>query len=170
VIEGDILAFRGIPFAAPPLGSLRWKPPTTPTAWSGVRDASTFGNKCPQINSGKPAGNEDCLFLNVFTSSLNPEDENEGRRQPVMVFFHGGGNKQGSSSQHPFDDPLLATHGVIVVTAEYRLGALGFFAHPLVTIEGGGSSGNYGLMDMIAGCLLGFGTISRRLPGIPSAS
>jgi para-nitrobenzyl esterase len=150
VIEGDILAFRGIPFAAPPLGSLRWKPPASPTAWSGIRDASTFGNKCPQINAGKPAGNEDCLFLNVFRSSLSTEDENEGRGQPVMVFFHGGGNKQGTSGQSLFNNPLLATHGVIVVTAEYRLGALGFFAHPLLTIEGGGASGNYGLMDMIA--------------------
>jgi para-nitrobenzyl esterase len=150
VIEGDILAFRGIPFAAPLLGSLRWKPPATPTSWSRIRDASTFGNKCPQINSGKPAGNEDCLFLNVFRSSLSTEDENEGRGQPVMVFFHGGGNKQGSSSGQPYKNPLLATHGVIVVTAEYRLGALGFFAYPLLTIEGGGASGNYGLMDMIA--------------------
>lgn len=149
VIEGNIRAFRGIPFAAPPLGDLRWRPPAPPLRWGGIRDASVFGNECTQIPfSGQLAGSEDCLVLNVFTSAHSDEEDDDG--QPVMVFFHGGGNFRGSTQQRPFDDPLLATHGVIVVTAEYRLGALGFFAHPLLTIEGGGASGNYGLMDQIA--------------------
>ena len=132
--------------SAPPVGALRWKPPAPPPGWSGIRDASAFGNKCPQFGATGPIGNEDCLFLNVFKSAQGEGDDDE----PVMVFLHGGGNQGGSSSGRRFDDPALATHGVIVVTAQYRLGALGFFTHPLLTIEGGGSSGNYGLMDQIA--------------------
>lgn len=146
VIEGNLRAFRGIPFAAPPVGNLRWKAPAPPVAWQGVRDASTFGNVCPQINyNNQLVGNEDCLVLNIFTSSPPPSS-----KQPVMVFFHGGGNRRGDSQQAPFDSPPLATHGVIVVTAEYRVGILGFMANPLLTAEGGGSSGNYALLDMIA--------------------
>jgi para-nitrobenzyl esterase len=151
VIEGDVRGFRGIPFAAPPVGDLRWRPPATPAQWSGIRDASTFGNVCPQLGnifSGNFVGNEDCLVLNVYTAAnLDP---NAG--QPVMVFFHGGGDVGGSTQDGPSGSapPPLATHGVVVVTAEYRLGALGFFVHPLLAIEGHGSSGNYGLMDQIA--------------------
>jgi len=153
VIEGDIRAFRGIPFAAPPVGDLRWRPPRPLTPWTGIRDASAFGNRCPQIGSGTVIGDEDCLVLNVFTSARGEEaeeDEKEDELLPVMVFFHGGGHKQGSSQRQPFDDPVLATHGVVVVTVEYRLGVLGYFSHPLLTLEGHGSSGNYGLMDQIA--------------------
>jgi para-nitrobenzyl esterase len=147
VIEGDVRAFRGIPFAAPPIGDLRWRPPAPPASWTGIRDASMFGNVCPQISfDGSLIGNEDCLVLNVFTSaSISPT-----AHQPVMVFFHGGGDTGGSTQQIPFDSPPLAAHGVVVVTAEYRLGSLGFFVHPLLTREGDGSSGNYGLMDQIA--------------------
>src|SRR6266851_5616617 len=144
VIEGHVRAFRGIPFAAPPVGGLRWRPPVTPAQWSGIRDASTFGNVCPQLGnifSGNFVGNEDCLVLNVYTAAnLDP---NAG--QPVMLFFHGGGDVGGSTQDGPFGSPPppLATHGVVVVTAEYRLGALGFFVHALLAIEGHGSSGNY---------------------------
>ena len=146
VIEGDLRAFRGIPYAAPPIGNLRWRPPEPPLDWKGVRDATTFGNVCPQINfNGQLVGNEDCLVLNVFTSVTTPD-----HKQPVMVFLHGGGNQRGDSQQPPFDSPPLATHGAVVVTAEYRLGILGFLANPLLTAESGGSSGNYGLLDMIA--------------------
>jgi para-nitrobenzyl esterase len=146
VIEGNLRAFRGIPFAAPPVGNLRWKAPAPPPAWQGVRDASAFGNVCPQINyNGQLVGDEDCLVLNVFTSAPPPSS-----KQPVMVFFHGGGNFRGDSQAPPFDSPPLATHGAIVVTAEYRVGILGFLANPLLTAEGGGSSGNYALLDMIA--------------------
>jgi len=146
VIEGNIRAFRGIPFAAPPLGNLRWKPPAPPVAWQGVRDASQFGSVCTQINFNlELVGEEDCLFVNVFTSSPAPKS-----KQPVMVFFHGGGDEAGDTHQAPFDSPSLAAAGVVVVTAEYRLGVLGFLANPLLTAEGGGTSGQYAILDMVA--------------------
>ena len=143
---GQIRSFRGIPYAAPPVGILRWRPPVPAAGWNNVRDASTFGEMCIQIDAnGQLRGSEDCLTLNVFSSSTGVV-----HNQPVMVFLHGGGNKRGAAQQPWFDRPQLATRGVIVVTVEYRLGVLGFFAHPLLTAEGGGSSSNYGLMDQIA--------------------
>jgi len=147
VATGNLYAFRGIPYAAPPTGNLRWKVPQPPVSWKGVRDASTFGNVCPQIYATGLAGNEDCLVLNVFVSQTPPSQE-----QPVMVFLHGGGNLHGDTqyTPTPLDAPPLANQGVVVVTAEYRLGMLGFLANPLLTAEGGGASGHYGLMDMIA--------------------
>lgn len=147
VVEGNFLAFRGIPFAAPPVANLRWKPPAAPASWDGIRPATQFGNRCPQTDfNGGVQGDEDCLTLNIY--STNPPASS---KQPVMVFFHGGGNTLGSAQDPPWDlVPPLAGHGVIVVTAQYRLGLLGFLANPLLTTEGGGSSGNYGLMDMIA--------------------
>ncbi|MGH9712901.1 MAG: carboxylesterase/lipase family protein [Candidatus Acidiferrales bacterium] len=146
VIEGNLRAFRGIPYAAPPVGNLRWKPPAQPLSWQGIRDASAFGNVCPQINfQNQLVGSEDCLVLNVFTSAPPPAS-----KQPVMVFFHGGGNARGDSQSPPLDSPPLATDGVVVVTAEYRVGILGFLANPLLTAEGNGSSGHYAIMDMIA--------------------
>jgi para-nitrobenzyl esterase len=147
VVEGNVLAFRGIPYAAPPVGNLRWRPPVAPASWQGIRSAMSFGNRCPQtdFNNGV-RGNEDCLTLNVYAT--NPPASS---KQAVMVFFHGGADRQGSAQNPPWDvAPPLAIHGVIVVTAEYRLGLLGFLANPLLTAEGQGSSGNYGLMDMIA--------------------
>ena len=146
-VEGSYRAFRGIPFAAPPVGDLRWRPPAAPASWQGVRSAMAFGNKCPQIdNSGVPLGDEDCLTLNVY--AVNPPASS---KQPVMVYFHGGGERMGSAQDPPWNAvPPLAGHGVIVVTVEYRLGLLGWLAHPLLTAEGQGSSGNYGLMDLIA--------------------
>jgi para-nitrobenzyl esterase len=148
VVVGNLVAFRGIPFAAPPVGNLRWKAPQPPVSWQGVRDASTFGNVCPQINSaGVYAGDEDCLVLNVFVSQTPPNHS-----QPVMVFFHGGGNVNGDTQYTPtsLDAPPLADQGVVVVTAEYRLGLLGTLATPQLTAEGGGTSGAYILLDMIA--------------------
>jgi len=146
VIEGNIRAFRGVPFAAPPLGNLRWKAPAPPVAWQGVRDASQFGSICTQINFNlELVGEEDCLFVNIFTSSPAPKS-----KQPVMVFFHGGGNEAGDTHQAPFDSPSLAADGVVVVTAEYRLGVLGFLANPSLTAEGGGTSGQYAILDMVA--------------------
>jgi para-nitrobenzyl esterase len=146
-IEGAFRAFRGIPFAAPPVGNLRWKPPAAPASWQGIRTATNFGNICPQTDFvGGVQGDEDCLTLNVYAS--NPPASS---KQPVMVFIHGGGWVLGSAQAPPFDlIPLLASNGVIVVTVQYRIGLLGFFAHPLLTAEGNGSSGNYGLMDLIA--------------------
>jgi para-nitrobenzyl esterase len=147
VVEGTSLAFRGVPFAAPPVGNLRWRPPVAPPSWQGIRSAATFGNRCPQTDfAGGVLGDEECLSLNIY--AVNPQPI---PAQAVMVFFHGGGEVLGSAQDPPWDlVPPLAGHGVIVVTAQYRLGLLGFLAHPLLTAEAAGSSGNYGLMDMIA--------------------
>jgi para-nitrobenzyl esterase len=145
IVQGDILAFRGVPYAAPPTGNLRWRPPQPPLSWSGIRDASTFGNLCPQSPGGTFVGDEDCLVLNIFV--VQPA---AAQPLPVMVFFHGGGNEAGGTQQAPFDLPPLANQGVIVVTAEYRLGALGFLALSQLTVEDGLTSGNYGLEDQIA--------------------
>jgi para-nitrobenzyl esterase len=146
ILAKNILAYRGIPYAAPPTGNLRWRPPQPPASWSGIRDASAFGNLCPQITADNQlVANEDCLVLNIFVGQ--PPSSNP---LPVMVFFHGGGNVRGDTHQAPFDLPPLANHGVIVVTAEYRLGALGFLALSQLTAEDGLSSGNYALMDQIA--------------------
>ena len=146
-LEGNLRAFRGIPFAAPPVGNLRWRPPASPASWQGVRSAVTFGNRCPQTDfNGGVMGDEDCLALNVYTTNPPPTSP-----QPVMVFFHGGGWTLGSSQDVPYDPaPPLAGHGVVLVTAEYRLGLLGFYASQALTTEGSGTSGNYGLMDHIA--------------------
>ena len=147
VFAGNLLAFRGIPYAAPPVGDLRWKAPQPPVSWTGTRSAATFGNVCTQLDANNlPFGSEDCLVLNIFVSTQTPH----GQKQPVMVFIHGGGNRTGSTHRPFMDAPLLASQGVIVVTVEYRLGLIGFFAHTLLDAEGGGSSGNYGLMDQIA--------------------
>jgi para-nitrobenzyl esterase len=146
-MENGLLAFRNIPFAAPPVGNLRWRPPVPPAAWNGIRDGSTFGNICLQDDfAGGFTGSEDCLTLNVYTKNLMPGD-----KHPVMVFFHGGGFMVGSAQSPPYQTaPPLAERGVVVVTAQYRLGLMGFFAHPKLTAEGHGSSGNYALRDMIA--------------------
>lgn len=146
VVEGNILAYRGIPYAAPPVGELRWRRPQPPASWNGIRDASAFGNVCIQIDSNNQlVGNEDCLLLNIFIGQPAAS-----QKLPVMVFIHGGGNSKGDTHQPQFDAPPLATHGAIVVTAEYRLGLLGYFANALLTAEDGVSSGNYNLQDQIA--------------------
>jgi para-nitrobenzyl esterase len=146
VEASNLIAFRGIPYTTPPVGNLRWKAPQPPASWKGVRDASKFGNVCPQINfSGQLVGDEDCLTLNVFVSQTPPSQQ-----QPVMVFLHGGGNSRGDAQSSSFDAPPLASQGVVVVTLEYRVGILGFLVTPELTAEGGGSSGDYALRDMVA--------------------
>jgi para-nitrobenzyl esterase len=145
-VQSNILAFRRVPYAAPPTGNLRWKPPQPPASWCGVRDASAFGNLCIQFPAGGPAvGDEDCLVLNILIGQPP-----SAQALPVMVFFHGGGNTAGGTQQKPFDLPPMANQGVIVVTVEYRLGALGFLALSQLTAEDGMSSGYYGLADQIA--------------------
>jgi len=141
-----VYQFRGLPYAAPPTGELRWRPPQPPRAWDGVRDATEFGPSCPQPASlfAPPAPfSEDCLYLNIYTSTLR----RDGGR-PVLVWIHGGGFTEDGARN--YDGSKLAADGVIVVTINYRLGALGFLAHPALAARPGGPAGKYGLMDQQA--------------------
>lgn len=140
-------AFLGVPYAAPPIGELRWKPPQPEPKWSGPRKADNFGSPCAQL----PArwftyieGNEDCLYLNVWTA-----DVRRVANRPVLIYFHGGSNTQGYSQMTPLGPPL-SQMGLVVVSANYRLGPFGFLAHPALTAESEHhSSGNYGLLDQL---------------------
>ena len=151
VLDKDIVSFKGIPFAAPPVGALRWKAPQPAAHWSGVRPAKAFGAACPQPHVTDQdwqqvgAQSEDCLFLNVY----EPAGGKKGL--PVMVYIHGGSFSLGSAGVHLFDGSNLARRGAVIVTVNYRLGRLGFFAHPALTKEDPkGPLGNYGLMDQFA--------------------
>jgi para-nitrobenzyl esterase len=141
--------FLGIPYAAPPTGANRWKPPVAPQNWSATRNATQFGSNCPQPASpfGLASTNEDCLYLNVYTP---PVGQLGGalRNDPVLVWIHPGAFLYGEGSD--FDPKQLVGRGLVVVTLNYRLGALGFLAHPALTAEGSGSSGNYGFLDQQA--------------------
>ena len=147
--KNGIRSFKGIPFAAPPVGSLRWKFPQAVVPWDGIRPAKAFGHSSEQgraaaLAMGVAGGlDEDCLYLNVWTSI-------GAAQQPVMVWIHGGAFTSGSGSMPLYDGTHLSAKGVVVVTINYRLGPLGFMAHPELTKEGGGSSGNYGIRDQIA--------------------
>lgn len=144
-LERGQAVFRGVPFAAPPTGDLRWRSPQPVKAWSGVRQATRFGDWCPQGPRGSN-GSEDCLTLNIWA----PEWPVRTSR-PVMVYLHGGGNRAGGSGDEGIAGAELAKRGVVVVSVNYRLGLLGFFAHPELTRESPHhASGNYGLMDQIA--------------------
>ena len=142
-----LVAYRGIPYAAPPIGDKRWRPPAPAPSWSSVREAIAFGKSCPQLETtgGKLDTAEDCLTLNVWA----PRDPTATTKLPVMVWIHGGGLVQGGSALPFYDGARLAREGgVVVVTINYRLGALGFLAHPAFTAEDG--KGNFGLLDQIA--------------------
>jgi para-nitrobenzyl esterase len=145
--SGGGTAFLGVPYAAPPVGDLRWEPPQPPQAWTGTRKAAQFSPACPQLPAGwlrYPVWSEDCLYLNVWTPKLSSQ-----ARLPVIVFFHGGSNRTGYSQLTPLG-PALSPLGVVVVSLNYRLGPLGFFAHPALTAESSHhSSGNYGILDQI---------------------
>ncbi len=149
--DGGILVYKGIPYAAPPVGLLRWRPPQPPSAWSGIRSAAAFGPACLQptgaANVGGDPGpvSEDCLTLNVWAPK-------GGRRLPVMVWIHGGGHRFGSASQPYYDGTAFARDDVIFVSFNYRLAGLGFFAHPALTREAGPTRplGDYGVMDQAA--------------------
>jgi para-nitrobenzyl esterase len=143
--NGAVDEFLGIPYAAPPVGPLRWRSPQPAASWSGVRDATQFAPHCPQLASpfGQASTSEDCLFLNVFTPSHQPP----GAGHPVMVWIHGGALVTGESDD--YDPTKLVEDGVTVVTINYRLGALGFLADPALA-DGSGQSGDYGLEDQQA--------------------
>src|SRR5215469_10193613 len=149
---GTVDEFLGIPYAAPPTGNLRWRPPAAAASWSGVRNATMFGPSCPQDqvrtrNPFLPLGtiSEDCLYLNVYAPPVGSNDQG-GR--PVLVWIHGGGLVQDGARN--YDGAKLAADGIVVVTINYRLGALGFLAHPALASRPGGPAGNYGLMDQQA--------------------
>jgi para-nitrobenzyl esterase len=146
VNAAGVSSFKGLPYAAPPTGTLRWRPPRPASSWSGVRDATQFGAGCPQALTGNPflppgTISEDCLNLNVYTPAARP-----GANRPVLVWIHGGGLVQDGARN--YDGTKLAADGAVVVTINYRLGALGFLAHPALASHG--AAGNYGLMDQQA--------------------
>ena len=152
--SGDVISFKGVPYAAAPVASLRWAPPRRSAAWTGERNAQAYGPICPQKlnanglpNEGGASGasSEDCLFLNVWTPR-------GASRAPVMVWLHGGGNTAGAGSLGAYDGSAFVRDGVILVSINYRLGALGFFAHPALTKAAGPDEPlvSYGIMDQIA--------------------
>ena len=152
VAEG-VRSYKGIPFAAPPVGDLRWRPPQPVPAWEGVRQCNAYGPECPQapypqgslFYSPPQKQSEDCLYLNVWTAAK------PGERRPVMVWIHGGALTRGSGANRVYEGTELAKKGVVLVTVNYRLGPLGYLAHPELTAESPeGSSGNYGVLDQIA--------------------
>ncbi len=170
--QPGVRVFKGIPFAAPPLGENRWRAPQAPAKWAGVRNAEAFGAPCTSGPAGgrggrrgapgargaaaaappvqaaprEPARSEDCLYLNVWTSA-----KSAGDCRPVMVWIYGGGFTGGSGGLQWYDGENLAAKGPVIVTLNYRLGSLGFFAHPELAKESGhNASGNYGMMDAIA--------------------
>jgi len=150
--DGKVKAFLGLPYAAPPVGDLRWKAPQPPAKWKGERDAAKFGAHCAQgrvfddmiFQDGEAS--EDCLFLNVYT----PSDAKDKSKLPVMFWIHGGGYSGGASSEPRHNGDFLPTKGVVLVTINYRLGVFGFLATADLAKEANGAAGNYGLLDMVA--------------------
>ncbi|KQY93445.1 hypothetical protein ASD21_11875 [Caulobacter sp. Root1455] len=157
--RGVEAVFRGVPFAAPPVGERRWKPPGPIQPWTGTRDASVSGAPCLQRSYGWNAkdaadSREDCLYLDIRTPALK-----SAAPLPVMVWIHGGANRAGSARGTV--ESSLVEQGVVLVSIQYRLGAFGFLSHPGLTAEGGGASGNYALMDQIAALRWVKGNIAR---------
>ncbi|MDG3004908.1 carboxylesterase/lipase family protein [Paludisphaera mucosa] len=157
VVEGTkaangVRAFLGIPFAEPPVGDLRWRAPRPVRRWEGVREARAFAPGPIQnalvaaMTGAPPKFSEDCLYLNVWTPAKAPDE-----RLPVMVWIYGGAFAMGSTNVPAYDGSRLAEQGVVIVSVAYRVGPLGFLAHPELSREGGGVSGNYGLRDQVAG-------------------
>jgi para-nitrobenzyl esterase len=150
--DGKVRAFLGLPYAAPPVGDLRWKAPQAAVKWKGDRDATQYGAHCAQgrvfedmvFEDAGPS--EDCLFLNVYT----PADATDKSKLPVMFWIHGGGYSGGGSSEPRHNGDFLPLKGVVLVTINYRLGAFGFLATSDLAKEADGATGNYGLMDMVA--------------------
>jgi len=152
VREGGVQAFKGIPFAAPPVGALRWRAPQPAPAWTGVRQADAFGARCMQLPLfsdmvfRSPGVSEDCLTLNVWTPAARA-----GEKLPVLVYFYGGGLMAGDASEPRYDGAAMAKQGIVAVTVNYRLNVFGFLAHPALSAESPqNTSGNYGFMDQAA--------------------
>jgi para-nitrobenzyl esterase len=149
--DASVRVFKGIPFAAPPLGANRWRAPQPVAQWSGVRPATEYAPRCTQGSPGGDAGatpptSEDCLYLNVWTTAESPAE-----RRPVMVWLYGGGFFGGAGSEPRYAGDGLAKKGAVVVTLNYRLGSLGFFAHPELSAAAQPKvSGNYGMLDAVA--------------------
>ncbi len=150
----EVRVYKGIPFAAPPLGNLRWRAPKPAADWAGVRKADQFSATCMQTpyaegslyRSEPQPVSEDCLYLNIWTAAKSPSD-----KRPVMVWIHGGAFTRGSGSTPTYNGENFAKKGVVLVTINYRLGIFGFFAHPELTAESEHhSSGDYGILDEIA--------------------
>ena len=146
-IEDGLTVYKGIPFAAPPVGDLRWKAPQAATKWEGVRQANKFAPG-PIQGGNPPSGkSEDCLYLNIWTPAKSESD-----KIPVLVWIYGGGFNAGATSETNYSGEKLAKKGVVLVSIAYRVGQLGFLAHPELSAENPNHvSGNYGLLDMIAG-------------------
>ena len=156
--DQQTVIFRGVPYAQPPVGALRFRRPQEHAPWEGVRDCTAFGPRCPQADlasmdfygkefyRGLPDDeSEDCLYLNVWTPAVSTED-----KLPVYVWYFGGGLQWGNPAEMEFDGERLARRGIVVVTVNYRLNIFGYFAHPELTLESPqGASGNYGLLDQI---------------------
>lgn len=152
VVDSGIVVFRGVPFAKPPVGDLRWREPQPPESWTGVRPAENFGPRCMQrpifgdMNFRSNGMSEDCLYLNIWTPAK------AGREKlPVLVYFYGGGFAAGDGSEPRYDGEAMARKGIVAVTVNYRLTVFGFLAHPELTVESPHkASGNYGLQDQAA--------------------
>lgn len=157
----EIVSFRGIPYAAPPVGELRWRPPVDPASWNGIRQCTQYGPACTQpVNGsldaepwksdfywqGPPVRSEDCLYLNV-TADMSSRDQS----RPVYIWLHGGGSDHGYAHEPEFDPKVMAQKGIVVVSINHRLGPFGYMALPQLSEEQGGKSGNYILMDMVKG-------------------
>lgn len=152
ILDDTQKAFLGLPYAAPPVGQLRWRAPQPPATWKGMRDATKFAGRCEQWHIWNdyifldPGPTEDCLYLNVYA----PASANKTSNLPVMMWIHGGGFAAGASSEPRYTNSALVPKGVILVTINYRLNVFGFLASENLAEESGGHSGNYGLMDMVA--------------------
>ena len=155
----DVTGFEGIPYAAPPIGDLRWKAPQLPVAWKGVRHADHFSASCMQVIRGEHLPwtrefmaqypvSEDCLYLNVWTVA---RDHDTAKLRPVLLWIHGGGLIEGSAAPAAYNGAAMAKRGLVFVSINYRLGAFGFMAHPALTAESPNhASGDYGLLDVVA--------------------
>ncbi|MEO8026716.1 MAG: carboxylesterase family protein, partial [Bryobacteraceae bacterium] len=157
--DASVRVFKGIPFAAPPVGDLRWKAPKAPVSWQGVRAATQFSPLCEQAGYAQNSlyyqppqpMSEDCLYLNVWTTAKSGATASSKEKRPVMVWIHGGALTRGAGSIPTYDGEALAKRGVVLVTINYRLNIFGFFAHPDLTKESDrNSSGNYGILDQVA--------------------